>query len=61
MTAYILLMLLWTPSQQTSGAVNGVEFANKASCESAAASAKKKFEGPLTTFYWVCAPKNVSE
>jgi len=60
MNPYILLMLMWTPSMHTGGSVNGVEFADRPSCEAAAQAAKKKFEGWGTEFYWVCAPKDAS-
>lgn len=59
MNAYVLLMLMWTPSMHTAGAVTSAEFTNKSSCEVAALAAKKKFEGWGTEFYWVCTPKDV--
>jgi hypothetical protein len=59
-TVYVLLMLMWTPSMHTAGAVTSAEFANKASCIAAAQSAEKKFNGWGSTLYWTCEPKDMS-
>jgi hypothetical protein len=58
---FILIMLMYTPSAHTAGSVSGVEFANKASCEQAAAVAKKEFDGWSSTLYHVCVPKDATD
>jgi hypothetical protein len=55
---YVLIMLMWVPSGQSSGAIATAEFADRLSCEAAARQAKKVFEGPIATLYFVCAPKS---
>ena len=57
MTIYVLMMLMWTPSMHTSGALATAEFTSKENCESAATIAKKKFDGWGTELYYVCVPK----
>jgi hypothetical protein len=57
MTIYILLMLMWTPSVHTSGAVGSAEFTSLEKCEQAAKAAASKFDGFGTSLYHVCVPK----
>lgn len=55
--AYVLLMLMWTPSMQTSGTVSSAEFSSLDKCEAAAQVASSKFNGWGSTLYHVCVPK----
>lgn len=54
---YILLMLMWTPSMQTSGTVSAAEFSSLEKCEAAAVVAAKTFDGWGSNLYHVCVPK----
>jgi hypothetical protein len=59
--AYILLMMIWTPSGHTAGSISSARFASKPACERAAAAAKQKFEGWQVSFYHVCEPEGDRE
>lgn len=60
MATYVLIMLMWSPSAHAGGGLGTAEFRERASCEAAAQAAKREFDGPLSSLYYVCVPKSAS-
>lgn len=56
-TVYVLLFLMWSPSQHAGAGLLSAEFTSKERCETAAEEAARKFNGWASSAYWVCMPK----
>lgn len=55
--AYVLIFYAWTFSSHAGGGVGMAEFSSLERCETAAALAKKEFDGVYSKMYHVCAQK----
>lgn len=55
--AFILLLVLYTPSSTSGLAVTSAEFASKTACEAAGKTASRELPGFFTSVRFVCVPK----
>ncbi len=54
---FVLIMYAWTFSAHAGGGLGTAEFTSEVACETAAAAAKKEFDGVYSRMYHVCVKK----